>query len=195
MMHTYACVYILYIVSITTPPENATVCRGSDVTISCGYDSDIPLDSVWLINATFLQPSQIMNLSSYEVNNPTTPVNYSLAVFSINGTTKIRCAVASQSLNITAVVSAIVTVTVTGMYIMYIHHFDTSHQSKMPVYISHNYCTGFGMLMRNQPTQVCDIKISHTWQCNIKMFHTCVGFSLEILVYSLNSITVKNVIC
>ena len=107
-MHVCMCIYILYIVAIvkiTTPPEDATVCRGSDVTISCGYDSDVPLDPVWRINATHLLQSNIMNMSSYQLNNPTTPVNYSLTVFFINATTMIRCTVASQFLKVTPVIS------------------------------------------------------------------------------------------
>ena len=104
--------------SITTPPEDTTVCRGSDVTISCGYDSDTPLDPVWWINGTFLEQSAIVNKSSYQVNNPTTPVNHSLTIFSINGTTMIRCIIASQSMiNFTAVLSRTVAVTVIGMCI------------------------------------------------------------------------------
>ena len=102
--------------TITTPPEDATVCRGSDVTISCGYDSDTPLDVVWRINRTAqLLQSQIMNMSSYQLNNPTTPVNYSLTIFSINGTTTIRCAIA---LEVTVAISPTVTITVAGRCIM-----------------------------------------------------------------------------
>ena len=109
---------IIYIVTITTPPEDTTVCRGSDVTISCGYDSDTPLDPVWVINASNFLQSSLMNISSYQVNNPTTPVNYSLTILSINGTTTVRCIVASQSLmNFTVVTSPPITVTVIGMYI------------------------------------------------------------------------------
>ena len=109
--------FVFCIVTITTPPEDTTVCRGSDVTISCGYDSDIPLDPVWWINASIFLQSHIMNMSSYQGNNPTTPINYSLTVFSISGTTTIRCAIASQFLNITAALSPEVTITVIGMYI------------------------------------------------------------------------------
>ena len=112
----YVHLYIHSLVTITTPPENTTVCRGSDVTISCGYDSDIPLDVAWRINRTLhLIKSRIMNMSSYQVNNPTTPVNYSLTIFSINGTTTIRCVVTSESLmNITAALSPEATITVIG---------------------------------------------------------------------------------
>ena len=116
---TYICMYIYFvycIVTITTPPEDTTVCRGSDVTISCGYNSDTPLDPIWTINrTTFLIQSTIMNISSYQENNPTIPVNYSLTIFSINGTTTIRCLVSSQSLNITTALSPEVTISVIGM--------------------------------------------------------------------------------
>ena len=115
-VYTCMCIYFVYcIVTITTPPEDTTICRGSDVTISCGYDSDIPVDVVWRINRTSFLQSQLMNMSSYQVNNPTTPVNYSLTILSINGTTTIRCTIFSQSLNITPALSPDVTVTVIGM--------------------------------------------------------------------------------
>ena len=92
------------------------------MTISCGYNSDTPLDPVWTINATHLQQSAIMNTSSYQLNNLTTPVNYSLTIFSINGTTRIRCTVTSQSLNITAALRPEARITVIGMCIMYIDY-------------------------------------------------------------------------
>ena len=119
------------IVTITTPPEDTTVCRGSDVTISCGYDSDTLFDPVWIINASSFLQSDIINMSSYQVNNPTIPVNHLLTIFSINGTTSIRCIISSQSLmNFTTVTSPVVTVTVIGMYIcmfiMYIYVLEYS---------------------------------------------------------------------
>ena len=120
---TYAYSYILYIVAIvtiTTPPGNTTVCRGSDVTISCGYDCATLFDPIWIINATHLLQSEIMNMSSYQLNDPTTPANYSLTILSINGTTRIRCIIASQFWNVNAALSPVGTVTVIGMCIMYI---------------------------------------------------------------------------
>ena len=100
--------------TITTPPEDTTVCRGSDVTISCGYDSDISLDPVWRINVSSFLHSAIMNMPSYQLNNPTTPINYSLTIFSINGTTSIRCIIASQFCNILPAYSPSVTIFVIG---------------------------------------------------------------------------------
>ena len=116
------CIYFVYcIVTITTPPEDTTVCRGSDVTISCGYNSSTLLDVVWRINKTAqLLQSDIMNTSSYQENNPTTPVNYSLTIFSINGTTEFWCTIASHSLNVMPAIGPDVTVTVIGMCTMYI---------------------------------------------------------------------------
>ena len=117
-MHTYvyqAYSYLFYCIgTITTPPEDTTVCRGSDVTISCGYDSDVPLDVLWRINVKHFNESQLMNMSSYQVNNPTTPINYSLTVFSLNATTDFRCIIGTQPLS---TVSSLVTVTVIGMYV------------------------------------------------------------------------------
>ena len=135
---TFICTYVHSVVTITTPPEDTTVCRGSDVTISCGYDSNTPLNVVWRINGTaHLTQSQIMNISSYQLNNPTTPVNYSLTIFSINGTTIIRCSVASQSSNIIPALSPIVTITVIGMYIMYVDYIICE---QLPVWFK--YFTG-----------------------------------------------------
>ena len=99
--------------TFTTPPEDTTVCRGSDVTISCGYDSDVPLYVLWRINVTHFNESQIMNMSSYQLNNPTTPIKYSLTVFSLNATTDFRCIIRTQSFSC---VSSLVTVTVIGTY-------------------------------------------------------------------------------
>ena len=101
----------------TAPPENTTVCKGSDVNISCGYDSDIPLDVVWRINGQHFTESQIMNMPSYQLNNPTTPVNYSLTVFSVNGTTEFRCSILSQPTTF----STIGNVIVIGMYECIVH--------------------------------------------------------------------------
>ena len=84
------------------------------MTISCGYDSDTLFGVLWRINTTHFNESQIMNMSLYQVNNPTTPVNYSLTVFSLNATTDFRCIIGTQPLS---TVSSLVTVTVTGMYI------------------------------------------------------------------------------
>ena len=118
----YVHLYLHSVVTITTPPEDTAVCRGSDVTISCGYDSDTLLNVVWRINRTaHLTHSDIMNLSSYQVNNPTTPVNYSLTIFSINGTTTIRCSIFLPYSTITPALSPEVTITVIGMCIMYIY--------------------------------------------------------------------------
>ena len=88
---------ISFIVTIATPPENTTVCRGSDidVTISCGYLWATALLVTWIINGTSFDQQEIMNSPLYQLNNPFSPVNTSLTVFSINGTTTFQCIVLS----------------------------------------------------------------------------------------------------
>ena len=103
---------------IFTPPENTTVCRGSDVTISCGYMITPPRPVTWIINGTSFDQEVIHNSPSYQQNNNTTPIANSLTVFSINGTTTFQCVVLSTP-NTTSTRG---TVTVTGMYIRtYMH--------------------------------------------------------------------------
>ena len=86
---------ISFVVTITTPPENTTICRGVDVTISCGYGSSTALPVTWVINGTSFTQEEIMNSPLYQQNNPTSPPIVSLTVFSINGTTTFQCIVLS----------------------------------------------------------------------------------------------------
>ena len=85
------------VVTITTPPENTTVCRGIDVTISCGYGGATALPVTWVINGTSFTQEEIMNSPLYQQNNPTSPPIVSLTVFSINGTTTFQCMVLSTT--------------------------------------------------------------------------------------------------
>ena len=98
------------VVTITTPPENTTVCRGSDVTISCGYRGAIALPVTWIINVTSFTQKEIVNSPLYKLNNPTSPSTVSLTVFSINGTTTFQCIVLSTP-NTTTSTRGTVTVT------------------------------------------------------------------------------------
>ena len=84
---------ISFVVTIAAPPENTTVCRGSDVTISCGYLRDTALPVTWIINGTSFTQEEIVNSPLYELNNPNTPMRVSLTVFSINDTTTFQCIV------------------------------------------------------------------------------------------------------
>ena len=92
-IHTY--VYVYSVVTITTPPENTTVCRGSDVTISCGYGSATAISVRWIINGTSFTQEEIVNSPLYQLNNLFSPPTFSLTVFSINGTTTFQCVVLS----------------------------------------------------------------------------------------------------
>ena len=109
---------VYFVVLFRTPPENTTVCRGSNVTISCGYLSDI-VPVTWIINGTSFDESSLMDNSLYQLNNPTNPILYSLTIFSINHTTTFQCVIHTTNndmrpLNVT---SATGTVTVVGMYL------------------------------------------------------------------------------
>ena len=99
----------MHLVAITRPPENKTVCRGSNVTISCGYRWSSELPVTWIINGmSFTQ----IDSPSYQLNNPASTMNLSLTVFSINSTTTFQCIVHS----ITNVTSTFGTITATGKY-------------------------------------------------------------------------------
>ena len=83
-------IYKYTIVTIDDPPVNKTVCRGSDVEISCGYNW-VESNVTWIINGVSFNQSDITNNSSYEQNDVMTPSKYSLQVYSINGTTTFQC--------------------------------------------------------------------------------------------------------
>ena len=122
---TYVYVY-LPVVTISTPPENTTVYRGSDVTISCGHMSATALTVTWIINGTSFTLEEIMYSPLYQLNNPTTPMSFSLTVFSINGTTTFQCIVLSTPNTTTTSTRGTVTVT-NGMYVcvcMYVHMYQ-----------------------------------------------------------------------
>ena len=109
----------IFLVTITTPPESTTVCRGSEVTVSCGYGSVTALPVTWIINGTSFDQQEVVNSPLYQLNNPTSPMRVSLTVFSINGTTTFQCIVLSTA-NTTN--STLGTVIVTnGTYTNYNH--------------------------------------------------------------------------
>ena len=76
------------------------------MTISCGYQWSSVLPVTWIINGmSFTQ----IDSPLYRVNNPTSTMNLSLTVFSINSTTTFQCIVHST----TNVTSTFGTITVT----------------------------------------------------------------------------------
>ena len=79
--------------TITRPPENTTACRGSNVTISCGYQWPRALPVTWIINETSFTQQEIVDSPSYQLNNAGSPMFVSLTVFSINHTTTFQCLV------------------------------------------------------------------------------------------------------
>ena len=112
----YLTILIVYFaVTITGPPLNKTVCEGSNVIISCGYQNNSTLPVTWIINGTSYSEEEITNSSMYHLNNPTIPTRYSLTVFSINGATTFQCML--HSAPNTTITSTPGTVTLTSMYV------------------------------------------------------------------------------
>ena len=105
---------------ITRPPENTTVCRSTEVTISCGYASATAVPVTWIINGMSFDEASLMDNPLYQLDNPTiNPPLYSLTVFSINHITTFQCIVhatnnQNKPVNITSTRGA---VTVIGMYV------------------------------------------------------------------------------
>ena len=107
--------YMYTITGISHPPMNRTVCRGSDVTINCGYNWVIS-NITWIINGTSFNNSTIMDNPSFQQNNHNEPSSYSLEVYSINGTTTFQCIVHSNP-NVTSTEGI---VTVIGMWVYFV---------------------------------------------------------------------------
>ena len=88
------------------------------MTISCGHMITPARPVTWIINETSFDQEEIHNSPLYQLNNNTTPIAYSLTVFSIYGTTTFQCVVLSTP----NTMSTRGTVTVIGMYIRtYMH--------------------------------------------------------------------------
>ena len=101
------------VVTIAQSPENTTVCRGSEVTISCGYQFVSLLVVTWIINGTSFDQLAIARNSSYHLAyiGTTQSYTYLLTVVSINGNTTFQCAIHSDPIATTTTG----TVTVIGM--------------------------------------------------------------------------------
>ena len=97
----------IHLVVITRPPKNAIVCRGSNVTISCGYQWSSVLPVTWIINGTLFTDDDITKSSVYRLNNPTSPSAFSLTMFSINHTTTFQCLVQSTT-NVTSTLGTVI---------------------------------------------------------------------------------------
>ena len=108
------CICLYFVVTFMAPPENTTVNRGSNVTISCGYMWSSAFTVTWIINGTSFTQQEVVGSPLYQLNNPTTPLSVSLTVFSISHTTTFQCVVHSTP----STTSTLGTVTVTaGMYV------------------------------------------------------------------------------
>ena len=106
--------YMRIVVTIIAPPQNITVNRGSDVTISCGYQSATGLPTVWFINGTVFTQKALQDSPVYQLNSANTPAKVSLAVFSINGTTTFQCLVQSTPRVTTSILGAVMVI---GTYV------------------------------------------------------------------------------
>ena len=105
-------IYVYLLVTIITPPKSTIICRGRNVTISCGYQWATALPVTWIINGTSYTQQEVVDSPLYQLNNPGSPNDLSLTVFSISHTTTFQCVVHSTP-NTTSTLGT-VTVT-TGM--------------------------------------------------------------------------------
>ena len=108
----YVCTFVHPVVNFTAQSEDTRVCKGSDVTINCGYSSVFARRTTWLINGTVFTPEKLQDSPLYQLNNIFMPRIHSLTVFSINSTTTFQCIVASSPIT----TSTVGTVTVIGTY-------------------------------------------------------------------------------
>ena len=113
MIFTLLFMHILVEANFIAPPQNMTVNRGSNVTISCGYVITIARPVTWIINGTSFNQEQIFFNSLYRLNRQATPAETSLTVFSIKGTTTFQCVVHSTPVT----TSTLGTINVIGMYV------------------------------------------------------------------------------
>ena len=93
------------------PPENTTVCRNNNVTVSCGYDFPVAVSIDWIINGNIIRSSQLYT-GTY-MPNTSVPNATSLTVISINDTTTIQCSILLDP----AVASWVGTIAVIGKYL------------------------------------------------------------------------------
>ena len=108
------------VVTFVAPPKNVTVCKGRDVTISCGYQSNNSLPIVWIINGIPYNESEFRYIIStrYQLNNIRYPEAYSLTIDPIRRTGTIQCGI-KISPNIT-IYSELATITAIGTCITYV---------------------------------------------------------------------------
>ena len=112
--HSLIYVHIFIVVVITRPPEDTTVCRGSDVIISCGHNSTDIYDTLWGFNGSV--PISVVNNRMYQA------INQTLTLFSINYTTTVQCVVHILVSPPIILASGTATVTVLGMHLcMYLY--------------------------------------------------------------------------
>ena len=78
------------------------------------------LPVTWIINGTSFTYQEIQDSPLYQLNNPNSPMSFSLTVFSINGTTTFQCIVLSTP-NTTTSTRGTVTVT-NGTYVNILLH-------------------------------------------------------------------------
>ena len=109
-------VHPLVTIKIIAPPQNVTVCKNSDVTIRCGYQSNTSLPTVWVIDGVQGSEEDISSniYPSWKFNNRSNPLGYSMTQHSIKWITTFQCGI-KLTPNIT-IYSTRGTVTVVGTY-------------------------------------------------------------------------------
>ena len=121
--------------TITRPPENTTVCKGSGVTISCGYNSPNALPVTWIINGMSFTEDDIMNNPSmYQLKNLATN-DYSLRIRRVNDDTTFQCVVHS-----TQNISSTLGIVITGTYIRnYVHTYACIYDTNQHIMYIRSY--------------------------------------------------------
>jgi len=79
---------------ITNPPQNATVCAGDDVNITCGYTYSTPLFPIWVIGEQSYTRREITLSSEYDspsVNNSEDTLLTVYSVSILNNQTTFQC--------------------------------------------------------------------------------------------------------
>ena len=139
MICTYIIILILLASNFITPPQNMSVTKGSNVTISCGHVIASPRPVTWIINGTSFDQEYIFFSQIYQQNRQAAPTENSLTVFSINHTTTFQCVI---HLNPTTT-STLGTISVFGMYVYirmhtYIHAYSCMY---VCLYVHTYVCT------------------------------------------------------
>lgn len=111
----------LFTAMIIRPPENTTVCKDTNVTISCGYQSNAKLPVTWIIDGDFYNELALLGIG-YRLNNISNPLSYSVTIRSIRYTTIVQCGICSPPKYSTSGRVTVVGTYLCSVYVcMYVH--------------------------------------------------------------------------